>query len=255
MKKMLMIIAMACIAGSVMASVDGADNAANYSGGWTNGSNGGYGFGAWTFWDTGDAPFLGDSAVDGRQTVGNPAFGLSACAASGSGDYIHAQRLLNGGALQAGWTFSMQMNFLWNGGNRGFDLYSDASYSTKILNIRTDGDPLVMDIMGGSTGIELNTNNYQKAVTLMFTQVDATTLNIRTIVDGSDTYNANQTVVGGIQGVDFYAGGSTDTGNASNYDMYFNNMTSLSALDEVKSFGKRAALRSASFLPKSTFSP
>jgi MYXO-CTERM domain-containing protein len=39
----------ACVSMNAHATMVASDNGSNYSGGWTSGSNGGFGFGAWSF--------------------------------------------------------------------------------------------------------------------------------------------------------------------------------------------------------------
>ncbi len=123
-----------------------SDNAGNYpDNSWTNGSNGGTGFGAWVLTadaGTGSAGFFtGDPAsasIAGMDTV---SFGLYANP-SDSGAYVNADRTFTG--LQVGDAFSFQWGINFDSGasgNKGFNLYSGefTTNQVQILNVNNAG--------------------------------------------------------------------------------------------------------------------
>ncbi len=70
MKKLsLLLIAMALAATGAFAATEGTDNASNYGGTWTNGSNGGSGFGAWAITDGDGGHYIGATGL-GSNTFG-----------------------------------------------------------------------------------------------------------------------------------------------------------------------------------------
>jgi hypothetical protein len=126
-KKIVIGIACAALAQATWAANLASDNAADsaYSGGWTNGSNGGFGFGPWQLSTSGSSAgfFLGsstqnwDSADDGANVGGLPndgdidtdslAWGMFA---GFGGNTATAIRPFTGGALSIGQTFSFDFD-------------------------------------------------------------------------------------------------------------------------------------------------
>jgi len=148
-----------------------------YAGGWTNGANGGTGFGAWTI-SSGTAgannfagAFIGNPGSAGINGMSAQSFALFANPAN-EANFVTASRGLNS-ALAIGQTFSFQwgLNFDSDGiGNKGFNLLSGTN---QIINLN----------MGGSANITLNGNNVLTAYgTNSFyvgiTRLDAGTYNV-----------------------------------------------------------------------------
>ncbi len=219
MKKLIAII---LLAASVSANAQIASDVASNYATWTNGSNGGTGFGAWSLnavSGSGSAgSFLGNPSSAGITGMAASSFGLFANPAS-SGATSTASRALTS-ALTVGQTLSIQwgVNFDSNGvGNKGFNLYSGGVGGTQLININ----------MGGTQAITINGNpmfnNYgTAAMTLGFEYVNATTLRVfGTGRDGSEAYNTNFTIAAAPNAFQFYA---TELAAGDARQPYFNNL-------------------------------
>jgi len=197
------------------------DSAANYSGGWNNGSSGGVGFNSWNIWSSGgtngfSGKFVGNPAKGGVVGMATNSFALYANP-NGSGASVDAERGLNN-TLAVGQTLSFQwgMNYdSGSGGNKGFNLYSGG---VEIFNINN----------GGSSAITCNGVNvgfgYGTAVmTWSFTRVDANTVTVSANDrDGSGTFLTNVVVSNAsVDKLKFYAF-SMQAGDAA--QPYFNNL-------------------------------
>lgn len=203
---------------------DDASDAA-YSGGFSDSSNGGYGFSAWTInanQGTGFAgSFVGDPASGGISGMSASSFGLYANP-DGSGASVDAIRSFSS-ALSVGQTFSFQWGVNWdsNGaGNKGFSLYSGGAGGTELVNIN----------MGGSAAITINGNsmfaNYgTAAMTLNFEITDPNTLRVYGIGrDGSESFDDTVDITGSsVDTFKFYAEGLSND-NGDNRQPYFNNL-------------------------------
>ena len=134
------------------------DNAANYSGGWTNGANGGTGFAPWNITvnqGTGFAGnFIGDPNAAGVTGMGTQAFGLYANP-PGSGAFVDVRRDF-GAPLADGETFSFQWGLNWDsgGGNKGFNIFAGA---TQVVNVNMGGFPGDITFNGTNTAIAFGT--------------------------------------------------------------------------------------------------
>ncbi len=98
------------------------DDATNYGAGWTNNSNGGFGFEAWEITSNDGGQFIGDAGEQGPNNEPLNTNDLSF--ALWADDFINADRDFDA-ALQEGNVFSFSLAFQWDNGNRGFDLYAD----------------------------------------------------------------------------------------------------------------------------------
>lgn len=200
-----------------------SDNAGNYSGNWTDGSNFGTGFGGWGFNNTQGSgaagTFIGNPSAGGISGMSATSFGFYANP-PGSGANAGASRGFNA-ALLDGQTFSFQWGLNWDsdtaGSNRGFNLKSGG---TQLININ----------MANSAAITINGapmfNNYgSQAFTLNFEQVSATSLRVYgTGRDGSETYNNTFTGLSGrADNFAFYF--NATVANVDNRQMYFNNLS------------------------------
>lgn len=200
-----------------------SDNASNYSGNWTNGSNFGTGFQPWTLTvnpGTGFAgAFIGDPSSAGITGMSPTSFGLFANPST-SGAFVNADRAFSS-ALGTGQTFSVQwgVNFDSNSsGNKGLNIYSGGTSGTELININ----------MGGSATITINGNpmfsNYgTAAMNLNFQLLNATTLRVYGIGrDGSESYDNNFTIGAAPDAFRFYVS-NLDTGDQR--QPYFNNLS------------------------------
>ncbi len=207
MKKILLpaVLSLA-ISASVLAQVTNAfDYGDNYGSGWTNGANGGFGFGAWTLATNAGSgfagAFIGDPAGAGISGMATNSFGLFANP-GGSGASIVASRSISS-ALAVGETFSLQWGINWDGdngtnGNKGFNLFIGTN---QVVNVNNGGNG---DIQFNSinTGMGFGTTN----MTWSFLYTNATTLFVSANDrDGSGTFTTNLTVSGGVTGFSLYA--------------------------------------------------
>ena len=140
-----------------------SDIGANYSGGWSNDSNGGTGFQAWNIWSsdgTGGSGgnFIGNPVSGGVTGMAANSFGLYA-KPIGSGAGANAERSLST-ALAVGQTLSFQWGINYDsgsGGNKGFNLYSGG---VEILNINNAGSSAIT-CNGANVGFDYGTARNQ----------------------------------------------------------------------------------------------
>lgn len=203
---------------------DDASDAA-YSGGFSDSSNGGYGFSAWTIvanQGSGFAgSFIGDPASGGISGMSSSSFGLYANP-TGSGASVDAIRSFSS-ALSAGQTFSFDWGVNWDSdgtGNKGFSLYSGGAGGTELVNINMGGTGLIT-----INGNDMFLNYGTAAMTLNFEVVDANTLRVYGIGrDGSESYDNNFDITGlAADTFKFYAEGLSN-GDGDNRQPYFNNL-------------------------------
>jgi len=147
------IASVSLIAGSLHAANLASDNASNspYQPGnnWPTGSNGGTGFGPWSFAATGTADrYIGASGV-GQ----DPSFGIFA---SNTTDTSSADRSFTGGALTAGQTFSLQLGasgVASGGGVVGLNLLDG---TTPVFTFKFTGGGTVWALNDGGTDFDTN---------------------------------------------------------------------------------------------------
>ena len=215
---------------SASAAIVASDNGSNYGGGWTSGSNGGTGFGAWSFTSGGLAAkgnFIGNPGNIGITGMGSSAFALYANT-GGSFTWnsnipsITASRSF-GAALGIGDSFSMQWGINWDTGggsssNKGFSLFAGAS---EVINVNNGGNSDIT-VNGTNTGFGYGTN----AMTWTFTQTTATTVTVTANDrDGTGTYSAVINVSGALSGLSIYATNMLGGSGAGNREPYYNNFT------------------------------
>lgn len=200
-----------------------SDNAGNYSSGWTNGANGGTGFGAWTLVSSNGTltssyggSFVGNPASAGIAGMSTNSFGLYANPNS-SGSFANAERILTY-PLGVGQTLRLQWGINYDSGsngNKGFNLIAGG---TEIINVNN----------GPSANITLNGTNvgFGYGTTVMTWSFTRTAANTITVVandrDGSGTYSNNIPVANGaVSSFKFYAA-QMQSGDAA--QPYFNNL-------------------------------
>ena len=221
---------------SASAAIVASDNASNYGGSWANGSNGGTGFGAWSFTTSGGGfkgTYIGDPGQKGISGMSSSSFGLYAnggLATGSTGASITASRSF-GAALGVGDSFSFQWGFNWDSdffGNKGFNLFAG---STEVINVNNGGNDLIK-VNGTNTGFGFGTN----AMTWTFTQTTATTVTVTANDrDGTGSYSAVINVSGALSGFSLYA---SDLGPGGNREPFFNNF----AINTVPAPGALALL-------------
>ena len=212
---------MLTMAGPVWATVN-VDSAANYSGGWTNGSNGGDGFGAWSITANAGSGWSGNgiwASSNADLNMGN-AFGY---VAKGDGSYITLDRPF-AQAMGTGDVFALDLGMNYDsgtGGNKGFVLRS------------ADNRELVTINQAGSQTITLNGNNAltNYGTTTMhwtFTQKSATQITVyATGRSGSEAYSTTVNATGAafVANIHFYASSITNDAYAEYRQAYFDNLT------------------------------
>jgi hypothetical protein len=212
---------------AAFAATPGSDNAGNYGGGWTNGTNGGTGFGAWDL--TGNNSngttlfagyFIGDSTA-GSGNINNPAGESFGIFANPGNAFANADRGFDS-ALTAGQTFSLQLAVNFRNGNKGFNLYTGGTGGTQVFNFNVGGD--LYSINGTDTGL---TYDAASIFNLSFTQ---TTLagGTYSVSRGSSTFTGSYS--GDADSFRLYNSG-TDNGDAAN-NLYFNNLNIAAAVPE-----------------------
>lgn len=207
MKKLILLSALALALPTVARAQIASDIASNYGGSWTNGSNGGTGFGVWALSSgNGIAGFGGAELKDPTAVsitgMGTTAFTLYADP-TGSGAFSNADRALSS-ALNVGDTFSIQLGINFDSGasgNKGFNVYSGGIGGTQLVNINN----------GGTQAITINTlpmfaNYGTNAMTISFQLTTSTNLYVfGTGRDGSESYSGNFTVAAAPNAFRLYA--------------------------------------------------
>ena len=207
-----------------------SDNAGNYPGGWTNGANGGTGFGAWAVTSSTNTnafagAFIGNPTNAGITTnalFGSQSFAMYANPA-GSGAFVDADRTFP--FLQVGQTFSFQwaINFDSEGGNKGFNLLVSGN---QLLNVNQGGFPGDIVLNFGTNSV--NTSNSitygTGPMTWSFTRTTATNLLVTsTGRDGSNNivFTTNIPITDTPTSFRWYAAGM---GSGDARQPYFNNL-------------------------------
>lgn len=140
-------------ASAASAALPAFDSAANsaYDNGWSNGSNGGFGFDAWSIANNSDSThfagtFIGDAGASGVNPsvdTSGRAFGMySNTAPNTSGASVSAQRDFAGGPLLAGQSFSLDIAINYRDGSKGILLNGDGTPFGPVLGaFETGGFP------------------------------------------------------------------------------------------------------------------
>lgn len=182
-------------AASLLAAAPAADNASNYTGTWDTTTNGGIGFGNWSFatGGTGTAThYIGGTGL------GLSTFGLSADAGASSS----TDRSFSGGSLLSGETFSFDLGYTSNvgaGATIGMNLLSGG---TPVFTLQFTGGTALWQINDGGGGGNFDT-------TIPFTP--STPMSIAFTYNGGSSYNISIT-----QGVNTYSPGSFTATNPIN---------------------------------------
>lgn len=194
--------------------------------GWTNGANGGTGFGPWSISVDNNPPtyfagaFVGDPTFAGITGFGTNAFGLYANPA-GTAAAVSADRPFSS-PLKVGETFSFQWAVNWDagGGNKGFNVYSGGAGGTQLANVNQG------DFPGNITfnGVNAITNFGTGPMTWSFTMTSSTNLLVTsTARDGSTNiaFTTNIAVSGPPDAARWYTTAMTP---GDQRQSYFNNL-------------------------------
>jgi hypothetical protein len=195
-----------------------------YSGGWTNGTNGGTGFGAWAITSvpgTGGSAgtFIGDPAAASIVGMSATSFGLYANP-SGSGASVNADRSFSS-ALAIGQVFSLQWGMNWDSGangSKGFSIFSGGVEGTELVNVN-NGDSSVITVNGENSGLAYGAH----VMTWSFLYKDAATLSVSaTGRDGVGGYTVDIVIAAAPDALHLYAY-QMQAGNEP--QPYFNNLS------------------------------
>jgi plastocyanin len=218
-----------------------SDNASNYPPeGWTDGSNGGMGFGPWTIDVNQDGStyyagaFIGDPTAANVTAFGSNAFGLYANPGSSEAS-VSASRSFDA-ALEVGETFSLQWAVNWDTdtpNRKGFRIFSGGASGTQLVEVSMNGFPGPIEINKGSgfeaTGIAYGSGPMTWKVQL----VSATEILVTsTARDGSTpvVYSTNITVAAAPDAFSIFTGAMTRNNNDDDQRQpYYNNFEILGA--------------------------
>lgn len=196
-----------------------ADVATNYGAGWTNGANGGTGFGAWEI----SSGYVTGWAGCGIWNSTNAGLGMGeAFGFAGRGDgYIDLNRSFSQALnVNDSFEFDFGINYDSGSGNKGFNLYANG---VQVINVNNAGSS-ALTINGSPALANYGTNTMHWT----FTQAAADKIAVAaTGRDGSETFSTTVTVASGygyVGGLRFYAAGvSSDFQDQR--QSYFNNLT------------------------------
>ncbi len=189
------------------------DKGSNYGGNWTDGSNQGAGFGAWTFNHFQDPPnsyagtFIGDPAKAGISGFGTNAFGFYANPAGSGANAEVSRTFANPMALGSVFSFKWGLNWDSNAENsyRGFSL---SAGDTELIYIN-QGNTAAININGQQMFSEYGT----QAMVLSFEYVASGSIRVTANGrNGSENYNELLSVPAGAPSkIKFYYNASDRT--------------------------------------------
>jgi hypothetical protein len=206
----------------------GSDNAGNYGGAWTNGTNGGTGFGAWNLTGNNNdgsttfaGYFIGDSTL-GSGNINNPAGKSFGVFANPGNAFANADRSFDA-ALGAGQTFSLDIAVNFRNGNKGLNLYTGGTGGTQVFNFNIGGD--LYSINGTDTGLPYDA---MSVFHLAFTQTSLASGSY-SVTRGSSTFTGTYT--GDADAFRLYNSGTNGGSDGAADNLYFNNLN-ISAVPE-----------------------
>ena len=193
-----------------------SDSAANYTA-WSNGSNQGSGFNAWSIstGSTNNGVFLGNPATAGIQGMSSKSFGLYA----NGGSTSSATAIRSFPELGVGDSIAFQWGINWDGGNggsgkKGFNLWAGATFLMNVENAGSD----VINVAGTSSGMGYGT----QAMNWSITRSSATTLDVRATRRDGGVFTRTVTVSSAAPTrLEFYA---SDLAYGDQRQPYFNEL-------------------------------
>ena len=222
MKIRMGIIGALALAGTTALGSVNVDTAANYSGGWTNGANGGGGFGAWSLAADSGAGWAGCGIWDSAAASLNLGYSFG-FVAKGAGAVVTMDRSFSA-ALAAGDTFKLDLGLNYDsgsGGNKGFALRTADNREIFVVN-QAGSEIVTVNGAAAFTNYGVNTMYWT------FTQVSATqTMVYATGRGGAETFTATvrTNVASFLANVHFYAAAITNDADAEYRQVYFDNLT------------------------------
>ena len=235
MKKILLstITAAAFAVGTNSYALIASDNATNYSGGWTNGANGGTGFGVWSL--PGSAGTGGSGGFNGNFIgsasglpnysslyTGGVAFSIYAGGGTPDAAFQDALRPFST-TMSVGDTFTHSIAFSFDNGNKGFDLYSGTGGTGQVFNFNINSTGYSWT-GGGSAAMTPYTPNRTNGVVINFSFTLTPTGFNYTIGSAQDAglTQAGSVAAAGIGSVKYYISGA---GGGDPGNLYFNNLS------------------------------
>jgi hypothetical protein len=209
--------ALLALAAASTAFAQGSDNASNYSGNWSNGSNQGTGFGGWNLYISGNGSsghFIGNSTAQGFGDVNSNGVAFAMYGNPAGDNYSNAERSFSAPLVQ-GQSFSIKLAIAYRNGSKGISLFSGSGFGSEVWNFNVGGDKYTTGGVDQTTWAFSQTSIF----TLTANQTTSNTINI-TLTRDSDTYST--TVNGTLGGFRLYVG-STDAGNDLN-NLFFNDL-------------------------------
>jgi hypothetical protein len=219
------------ITANVFASNLASDDASNYSGGWTNGSNGGTGFGIWSFGNSGVAgQFTGNStgnaggASGGINTSGT-AWGMFA----NSGGLASVVRPFTGGALSLGQSVVVDFDngFIDTGATVGLSLQTSGG-ANRIEFYFVGGDSSYTINNGSALGTGIGFTGDGLRLTFTLTGANSMNLTVGSLNGsngGTNSVFTGLSLNGGvgtdIERIRFF---NANAGSGSNNDAFYNNL-------------------------------
>ena len=209
------------LAAPALGSVN-VDSAANYSGGWTNGSNGGGGFGAWSITADSGSGWAGNGIWDSSAAALDlgSAFGY---VAKGAASSIYLERAFTT-ALAAGDSFRLDLGLNYDagsGGNKGFSLRT--ADNRELVTVNQAGSQVIT-----VNGVAALTNYGVNTMYWTFSQLSSTQVAVfATGRGGSETYVTTVTTntASYLAKVRFHALAITNDADAERRQVYFDNLT------------------------------
>lgn len=208
-----------------------------YSGGWSNGANGGNGFNAWEInAGANTGAFIGNPANDGMGTagIGSKAFGLYATGTA----YLNATRTFKQ-ALQIGdeLSFYWAMNWDAGAGTKGFDIRSG---TTTVFNINNGNASPRISSSAETALFDYGTK--PMLVKLKRTASDLYSFSMTGRVEG-ENYSTTINTALPVNGISFYIGNQNS--NDGQRNIYFNNFSIsrlTSSVNELNNVSKPSTL-------------
>jgi hypothetical protein len=183
-----------------------SDNAGNYGGNWTNGSNGGTGFGPWSIQNNGNAQTRID---DPFTTAGITGMNTASFQYGGTDAYTDAARSFSKPMVD-GDVFRFQWGNNWDTdgiGNKGINIYTGGISGKELININMGGNAVIA--IKDETGVtETMFNEYGVAAILLNFEYSAPgSLRVfATGRDGKESFNKTYSVSGAPDAFKLYAG-------------------------------------------------
>jgi hypothetical protein len=232
MKKILLLTSLTALVASSAFALTASDNASNYGGGWTNGSNFGTGFAAWSLSNNdggGSAPFAGNFIGDSTLGAGDintgtsQSFGLYAN--PGAAESIAIRSFST--ALSVGDQFSFDLGVNFNDGNKGFNLRTAGD---SIFNFNVGGGASVSSdnaTIDPGTGLGYDYGGNDVMIEAVLEVISLSSINYqisRTSSVGHQGILFSGTVTGIVGSIDNFQLYNTGTNGGDQNNLYFNNL-------------------------------